>query len=33
MDLFTIIDRALKVFFIIWIYFVIWDTVGFEIFG
>jgi len=30
MDLFTLIDRALKILFIIWIYIIIWNTVGLE---
>ena len=33
MDLFTIVDKALKIFFIIWIYVIIYNTVGKELLG
>jgi hypothetical protein len=30
MDLFTLIDRGLKLFFIIWIYVIIYRAIGFD---
>jgi len=30
MDMFTLIDRGLKLFFIIWIYVIIYQAVGFD---
>jgi len=33
MDLFTIVDKALKIFFIIWIYVIIYQAIGFDWIG
>ena len=33
MDLFTIVDKALKIFFIIWIYVILYNTIGLDWIG